>query len=89
MSEGRQTRPQGSGYRPPRGASGLSALTEGFLIAWEAMRANLIRSVLTVLGVAVGLIVLFIGLRQVVTGQVLGSLSEAADQLGTFFTPDA
>lgn len=43
----------------------------------------------TVLGVAVGLIVLFIGLRQVVSAQVLGSLTEAAEQLGTYFTPDA
>ncbi len=43
----------------------------------------------TVLGVAIGLIVLFVGLRQVVSAQVLGSLSAAAEQLGTFFTPDA
>ena len=37
-----------------RGADGISALGEGFLIAWEAIAANKIRSVLTVLGVAVG-----------------------------------
>lgn len=54
MSDDGQTRARASGYRPPRGASGLSALTEGFLIAWEAIRANLLRSVLTVMGVAVG-----------------------------------
>ena len=54
MSQDRQTRTRSGGYRPPRDKSGLSALTEGFLIAWEAMRANLLRSVLTVMGVAVG-----------------------------------
>jgi putative ABC transport system permease protein len=36
------------------GAQGASAITEGFGIAWEALRANRIRSLLTVLGVAVG-----------------------------------
>ena len=37
-----------------RGARGLSALTEGSMIAWDAMIANKIRSLLTMMGVAVG-----------------------------------
>jgi len=37
-----------------RGASGLTALTEGLRIAWAAVRANKVRSSLTVLGVTVG-----------------------------------
>ena len=36
------------------GAQGASAITEGFGIAWDALRANKVRSLLTVLGVAVG-----------------------------------
>lgn len=45
-----------------RGAAGLSALTEGFAIAWDAMKANRVRSILTVLGVAVGVsVVVMIG----------------------------
>lgn len=57
-----------------RGASGLSALTEGFLIAWDAMKANRVRSILTILGVAVGVSVvvmigaLMTGLRTEVMG---------------------
>jgi putative ABC transport system permease protein len=53
-----------------RGAPGLVALTEGLSIAWEAMKANRIRSLLTILGVAVGVSVvvaigaLMTGLRQ-------------------------
>ncbi|NJD20279.1 MAG: ABC transporter permease [Gemmatimonadetes bacterium] len=37
-----------------RRASGRTALTEGLAIAWEALRANKLRSSLTILGVAVG-----------------------------------
>lgn len=37
-----------------RGAAGLSALTEGTAIAFDAIKANRVRSGLTVLGVAVG-----------------------------------
>ena len=45
-----------------RGASGLSALFEGLAIAWDAIQANRIRSLLTVLGVAVGVsVVVLIG----------------------------
>jgi putative ABC transport system permease protein len=53
-----------------RGATGLSALTEGSRIAWDAIRANRVRSILTVLGVAVGVSVvvaigaLMTGLRE-------------------------
>ena len=43
-----------SSGKDDRGASGLSALSEGLSIAWDAMIANKVRSVLTVLGVAVG-----------------------------------
>lgn len=57
-----------------RGASGLSALTEGLGIAWDAMKANRVRSILTILGVAVGVSVvvmigaLMTGLRTEVMG---------------------
>jgi putative ABC transport system permease protein len=37
-----------------RGGSGVTALIEGLGIAWDAMKANRVRSLLTVLGVAVG-----------------------------------
>jgi len=53
-----------------RGAKGLSALVEGFLIARDAITANKVRSLLTILGVAVGVSVvvaigaLMTGLRQ-------------------------
>lgn len=56
-----------------RGADGLTALGEGLAIAWEAMRANRLRSLLTILGVAVGVSVvvaigaLMTGLQQSVT----------------------
>lgn len=57
-----------------RGAAGISALTEGFAIAWDAMKANRVRSILTILGVAVGVSVvvmigaLMTGLRTEVMG---------------------
>ena len=48
--------------RDDRGAAGLSALFEGAAIAWDAMRGNRVRSLLTVLGVAVGVsVVVLIG----------------------------
>jgi putative ABC transport system permease protein len=50
-----------------RGASGLTALTEGLLIAWEALRANKIRSSLTILGVAVGVSVV-VAMAALITG---------------------
>jgi putative ABC transport system permease protein len=51
-----------SDVRDDRGATGLSALFEGAAIAWDAMRANRIRSLLTILGVAIGVsVVVLIG----------------------------
>jgi putative ABC transport system permease protein len=50
-----------------RGASGASAVTEGFLIAFDALRANKLRSALTVLGVAVGVSVVM-AIAALVTG---------------------
>jgi putative ABC transport system permease protein len=50
-----------------RGASGLTALSEGFGIAWEAMNANRVRSLLTVLGVAVGVSVVVL-IAALITG---------------------
>jgi putative ABC transport system permease protein len=49
------------------GAQGASAVTEGFGIAWEALRANKLRSLLTVLGVAVGVSVVM-AIAALVTG---------------------
>ncbi len=46
---------------------GLTALTEGFAIAWEALRANKIRSSLTILGVAVGVSVV-VAMAALITG---------------------
>jgi putative ABC transport system permease protein len=50
-----------------RGPSGLSALTEGLAIAWEALRANKVRSSLTILGVAVGVSVV-VAMAALITG---------------------
>ena len=50
-----------------RGVSGLSDLGEGLGIAWDAMRANKLRSVLTVMGVAVGVSVVVL-IAAVMTG---------------------
>lgn len=57
--------------RPPEPtSSGLTALSEGTAIAWSAMKENKVRSILTVLGVAVGVSVvvaigaLMTGLRE-------------------------
>ena len=50
-----------------RGASGLTALTEGLVIAWEGLRANKIRSGLTILGVAVGVSVV-VAMAALITG---------------------
>jgi len=49
------------------GASGFTALTEGLIIAWEALRANKIRSSLTILGVAVGVSVV-VAMAALITG---------------------
>ena len=51
----------------PRRASGLTALNEGLIIAWEALRANKLRSSLTILGVAVGVSVV-VAMAALITG---------------------
>ena len=50
-----------------RSASGLTALREGLAIAWEALRANKLRSSLTILGVAVGVSVV-VAMAALITG---------------------
>jgi putative ABC transport system permease protein len=50
-----------------RGASGITAITEGTLIAWSAIRANRVRSMLTILGVAVGVAVVM-AIAALITG---------------------
>ena len=77
---------QTQGHRPAagdaahRGLRGISALTEGFLIAWEAIRANFLRSVLTVLGVAVGVSVV-VAIGALMTG-IRSSVLEAFEAAG-------
>ena len=51
----------------PEGASLLTSLHEGLLIAFDAMRANLLRSSLTILGVAVGVSVV-VAIAALITG---------------------
>jgi putative ABC transport system permease protein len=66
-------------FRDP-GAPGLAALSEGLGIAWEAMRANKIRSILTVLGVAVGVSVV-VAIAALMTG-LQTSVMEAFESAG-------
>jgi putative ABC transport system permease protein len=66
--------------RKRNGASGLTALGEGLLIAFEALRANKIRSSLTVLGVAVGVSVV-VALAALITG-IRSSVMEAFESGG-------
>ena len=66
--------------RPQEGASRLAALNEGLKIAFEAMRTNAIRSVLTILGVAVGVSVV-VALAAVITG-IRTSVMEAFEASG-------
>ncbi len=49
------------------GASGLTALSEGLTIAFDAIRANVLRSSLTILGVAVGVSVV-VAMAALITG---------------------
>lgn len=51
---------------PPR-HSGFTTLAEGFVIAWDALRANKVRSTLTILGVAVGVSVV-VAMAALITG---------------------
>ena len=63
-----------------RGASGISALSEGFVIAWAAIRANLLRSLLTILGVAVGVSVV-VAIGALMTG-LRSSVLDAFESAG-------
>lgn len=50
-----------------RGPSGISALAEGLVIAWDAINANRVRSMLTIVGVAVGVSVV-VAIGAIMTG---------------------
>ncbi|MDA0313618.1 MAG: ABC transporter permease, partial [Gemmatimonadetes bacterium] len=63
-----------------RGASGLTSLREGLLIAFDATRANMLRSGLTILGVAVGVAVV-VALAALITG-IRSSVMEAFESAG-------
>lgn len=59
---------------------GLAALGEGFVIAFDALRANKIRSSLTILGVAVGVSVV-VAMAALITG-IRSSVMEAFESAG-------
>jgi len=80
MTEISRDRPTPSVTRPRQRASGLHALYEGFLIAWDAMQANFLRSLLTVLGVAVGVSVV-VAIGALMTG-LRSSVMEAFEAAG-------
>ncbi|HUF76680.1 MAG TPA: ABC transporter permease [Longimicrobiales bacterium] len=61
-------------------APGLAALTEGFAIAWDAVRGNKVRSLLTVLGVAVGVSVV-VAIAALITG-LRSSIMDAVESAG-------
>jgi putative ABC transport system permease protein len=63
-----------------RGQSGVAALGEGLAIAWDAVRANMVRSLLTVLGVAVGVSVV-VAIAALITG-LRTSIMEAFESAG-------
>ncbi len=76
-----------SDVRPPaaeperaQGASGYAAVTEGLSIAWDALRANKVRSSLTILGVAVGVSVV-VAIAALITG-LRTSVMEAFESAG-------
>jgi putative ABC transport system permease protein len=60
--------------------AGIAALTEGFAIGWDAVRANKVRSSLTVLGVAVGVSVVM-AIAALITG-LRSSIMEAFESAG-------
>jgi len=62
------------------GASPLAALSEGTAIAWDAVRANKVRSMLTVLGVAVGVSVVM-AIAALITG-LRSTVMEAFESAG-------
>ncbi len=63
-----------------RRASGLTALHEGLVIAWEALRINKLRSSLTILGVAVGVSVV-VAMAALITG-IRTSIMSAFESAG-------
>ena len=60
--------------------AGLGALAEGLSIAWDAVRANKVRSMLTVLGVAVGVSVV-VAIAALITG-LRTSIMESFESAG-------
>jgi len=66
----------GSGY----GASGIAAIIEGTRIAWDALRANKVRSGLTIVGVAVGVSVVM-AIAALITG-LRSTVMEAFESAG-------
>jgi putative ABC transport system permease protein len=62
------------------GAPALAALTEGTAIAWDAIRVNKLRSILTVLGVAVGVSVVM-AIAALITG-LRSTVMEAFESAG-------
>lgn len=64
----------------PRGNAGIGALSEGLAIAWDAVRANKVRSLLTVLGVAVGVSVV-VAIAALITG-LRTSIMESFESAG-------
>jgi len=65
---------------PKAGSPGITALGEGLLIAYEAIRANKIRASLTILGVAVGVSVV-VAMAALITG-FKTSMSAAFESAG-------
>jgi putative ABC transport system permease protein len=63
-----------------RGASPMTALSEGVAIAWEALRTNKLRSSLTILGVAVGVSVV-VAIAALITG-IRSSVMDAVESAG-------
>jgi putative ABC transport system permease protein len=63
-----------------RGASGLTALSEGILFAWDSLKSNKIRSSLTILGVAVGVSVV-VAMAALITG-IRSSVMEGFEAAG-------
>jgi putative ABC transport system permease protein len=63
-----------------RGATGVSAVTEGTAIAWDAIRGNKVRSGLTILGVAVGVSVVM-AIAALITG-LRSTVMEAFEAAG-------
>lgn len=80
MSDGRAPGPAREGGSRERRDSGLTALTEGLAIAWAAMKENRTRSILTILGVAVGVSVV-VAIGALMTG-LRSSVMEAFEGAG-------